>query len=103
MRFVLLVVGAATMLFTPAQAQNYPWCAQYSGRALGGAQNCGFVSFAQCMANSLWNWWLLRTEQYVSVASAEGAEKETTVLIVATTAGMADVAPSLWLCPQGLC
>ncbi len=51
MRFLLLaLVGAATMLGSPARAQNYPWCAQYSGRALGGAQNCGFVSFAQCMA-----------------------------------------------------
>jgi Protein of unknown function (DUF3551) len=51
MRFLLLVlVGAIAALGTPAQAQNYPWCAQYSGRALGGAQNCGFVSFAQCMA-----------------------------------------------------
>jgi hypothetical protein len=51
MRFVLLgLVGAATVLGAPAQAQNYPWCAQYSGRALGGAMNCGFVSFAQCMA-----------------------------------------------------
>jgi hypothetical protein len=47
MRFVLLgLVGAATVLGTPAQAQNYPWCAQHSGRALGGAMNCGFVSFA---------------------------------------------------------
>jgi uncharacterized protein DUF3551 len=51
MRFLLLaLVGVATVLGTPARAQNYPWCAQYSGRALGGAQNCGFVSFAQCMA-----------------------------------------------------
>jgi hypothetical protein len=51
MRSLLLaVVGVATMLGTPALAQNYPWCAQYSGRALGGSQNCGFVSFAQCMA-----------------------------------------------------
>jgi hypothetical protein len=51
MRFMLLgLVGAATVLGTPALAQNYPWCAQYSGRALGGAMNCGFVSFAQCMA-----------------------------------------------------
>jgi hypothetical protein len=51
MRFLLLaIVGAATVVGSPAQAQNYPWCAQYSGRALGGAQNCGFVSFAQCMA-----------------------------------------------------
>jgi len=51
MRFVLLgLVGAVMVLGTPAHAQNYPWCAQYSGRALGGAMNCGFVSFAQCMA-----------------------------------------------------
>jgi Protein of unknown function (DUF3551) len=51
MKFLLLaLVGAITLVGTPAQAQNYPWCAQYSGRALGGSQNCGFVSFAQCMA-----------------------------------------------------
>jgi len=31
-----------------AQAQNYPWCAQYTTR--GGARNCGFVSWQQCMA-----------------------------------------------------
>jgi hypothetical protein len=31
-----------------AVAQNYPWCAQYSPR--GGARNCGFVTFQQCMA-----------------------------------------------------
>jgi len=51
MRFGLLgLVGAVLALTTPAHAQNYPWCAQYSGSALGGATNCGFVSFAQCMA-----------------------------------------------------
>ncbi len=32
----------------PAQAQNYPWCATYTG-SLGGCQNCGFTSFEQCM------------------------------------------------------
>ena len=32
----------------PASAQNYPWCAQLSVR--GGARNCGFVSWEQCMA-----------------------------------------------------
>ncbi len=31
-----------------AQAQNYPWCAQY-GDDFGGSMNCGFVSFDQCM------------------------------------------------------
>ncbi len=32
---------------TRAAAQNYPWCAQYSKG--GDEQNCGFVSFEQCM------------------------------------------------------
>jgi uncharacterized protein DUF3551 len=31
-----------------ASAQNYPWCAQYTFR--GGARNCGFSTYAQCMA-----------------------------------------------------
>jgi Protein of unknown function (DUF3551) len=44
------VLAATSMLGTQAKAQNYPWCAQYSGSALGGATNCGFVSFQQCMA-----------------------------------------------------
>jgi hypothetical protein len=33
---------------THAEAQNYPWCAIYSGRA-GGGTNCGFTTFEQCM------------------------------------------------------
>jgi Protein of unknown function (DUF3551) len=43
----LLIVASAT---APARAQNYPWCAYYSGRGFGGASNCGFTSFQQCMA-----------------------------------------------------
>jgi len=43
-----LVVGIAG-ISAPADAQNYPWCAQYSGRG-GGARNCGFTTFDQCMA-----------------------------------------------------
>ena len=27
----------------------YPWCADYGGRSFG-AENCGFVTFAQCLA-----------------------------------------------------
>ena len=46
--FAFAVVVAATAIGTRAQAQNYPWCAQYSG-TMGGAMNCGFVSFSQCM------------------------------------------------------
>lgn len=34
---------------TAASAQSYPWCAQYGGR-MGGSQNCGFSTFAQCQA-----------------------------------------------------
>ena len=48
--FALGLLFAPTMIATPASAQNYPWCAIYSGRALGGATNCGFTTFAQCMA-----------------------------------------------------
>ena len=46
---VLGITAAAAAFGTPAEAQNYPWCAQYSGRG-GGAMNCGFVSFNQCLA-----------------------------------------------------
>jgi hypothetical protein len=34
---------------THADAQNYPWCAYYSG-GRGGGTNCGFTTFEQCMA-----------------------------------------------------
>lgn len=52
MRLLLLtlgIVGAATF-GSGAHAQNYPWCAVYGGADTGGASNCGFVTFAQCMA-----------------------------------------------------
>ena len=52
MRFVLLalsVIAATTVFNTPTKAQNYPWCAIYSGGAVSGGTNCGFVSFEQCM------------------------------------------------------
>jgi Protein of unknown function (DUF3551) len=50
MKIALFVIGilSAATLAAPAQAQTYPWCAQYSGD-MGGAMNCGFVSFPQCM------------------------------------------------------
>lgn len=46
---VFAILTAAVAFTVPAAAQNYPWCAQYGGRD-SGASNCGFVSFAQCMA-----------------------------------------------------
>jgi Protein of unknown function (DUF3551) len=48
----LAVIAATAALGTPAQAQNYPWCALYNGGGAGGGTNCGFVSFAQCMATA---------------------------------------------------
>jgi len=41
------ILVATAALCGQVEAQNYPWCAYYSG--LGGT-NCGFTSFAQCMA-----------------------------------------------------
>ena len=43
----LAAIGLTT---TQAAAQNYPWCSIYSGD-MGGAKNCGFVTFDQCMEN----------------------------------------------------
>ena len=43
----LLAASAAT----PAAAvQYYPWCAQYGSFFHEGGRNCGFTSYAQCMA-----------------------------------------------------
>jgi hypothetical protein len=53
MRLFIGLFGVATLLTvfsTAASAQNYPWCAQYSG-GMGGSMNCGFTSFAQCQAD----------------------------------------------------
>jgi len=45
---VMLAVLIAVMLSSRADAQNYPWCAQY-GEDFGDVLNCGFISFDQCM------------------------------------------------------
>jgi len=66
---LLGLVGAATVLGTPAQAQNYPWCAQYSGRAL--SDELRLRQLRAVYGYRLWNWRLLHTEQYVSAAGAE--------------------------------
>src|ERR1700759_1652567 len=53
MRIVALLLSTAAFGWllgaSPANAQNYPWCAQYMGGTDGGVTNCGFVSYAQCM------------------------------------------------------
>lgn len=46
--FVLGIIMAMYAIGTPVRAQNYPWCAQYTG-GMGGT-NCGFATFQQCLA-----------------------------------------------------
>lgn len=53
MRPFLLAIGiviGAVAGGSSAHAQNYPWCAVYSGGDMGGGTNCGFTTFQQCMA-----------------------------------------------------
>ena len=55
MKTVLCLLGilaGISVIGTPAHAQNYPWCAIYSGGAVDGGTNCGFVSYEQCMATA---------------------------------------------------
>jgi hypothetical protein len=44
--FGLIVFVFAAASGGPVFAENYPWCADYSG----GGTNCGFVTFDQCLA-----------------------------------------------------
>ena len=47
--FVLpVLVALGTLAPAAAHADPYRWCAQYGGSA-GGASNCGFVTFQQCL------------------------------------------------------
>ncbi len=48
--FALGILATAAMMSSPADAQNYPWCALYSGGGVGGGRNCGFTTFEQCLA-----------------------------------------------------
>jgi hypothetical protein len=55
MRLLLLMLGISACVVsvgTRAEAQNYPWCAIYSGGAVSGGTNCGFTTFEQCMATA---------------------------------------------------
>jgi hypothetical protein len=44
--FALGISIVAAGIGARAEAENYPWCADYSG----GGTNCGFVTFEQCLA-----------------------------------------------------
>ena len=42
-------LAVTAVIGTPAQAQNYRWCAQYGSGF--GASNCGFSTLQQCQAD----------------------------------------------------
>ena len=68
---IFLVAGAVC---TPAQAQNYPWCAVYGG-GMGGSSNCGFSTYGQCMAALSGNGGFCnRNTQYVPFGNGVGGE-----------------------------
>jgi Protein of unknown function (DUF3551) len=46
--FILGVFAAILCVEEPAYAQNGAWCAYYDFK--GGATNCGFATFQQCLA-----------------------------------------------------
>ena len=45
----VLIAGLAADT-AAAQADPYRWCAQYSGRGMGGSSNCYFMTLQQCQA-----------------------------------------------------
>ena len=48
--FALAALAASQLLAPAASAETYyPWCARYGGD-MGGASNCGFSTYEQCMA-----------------------------------------------------
>jgi hypothetical protein len=53
MRLLLIIVSAFAAIACiekPAEARDYPWCAYYFGQDGGGATNCGWETFEQCLA-----------------------------------------------------
>jgi hypothetical protein len=72
--FVIGVFVGVGLFNTIADAQDYPWCAFYSGN-MGGARNCGFSTYEQCMAALSGNGgFCARNTQYVPGGSAPGSK-----------------------------
>jgi Protein of unknown function (DUF3551) len=53
MRIFLFILGvfAAVVCFEKPAAADGPWCAYYDGCG-GGATNCGFSTYQQCLATA---------------------------------------------------
>ena len=49
MGVAVIAAGSALTTEPSAAAVIYPWCLEYGGD-MSGAENCGFVNFAQCQA-----------------------------------------------------
>jgi hypothetical protein len=65
--FVLASFVVTAGIGTRAEAQNYPWCADYAGF---GSQNCGFTTIQQCQAALSGNGGFCNANtQYVSPAA----------------------------------
>ena len=47
--FILVLLAAIVCMEKPAAAQNGGWCAEYN-YGFGGARNCGFATYQQCLA-----------------------------------------------------
>lgn len=47
--FVFAIAAGVAAMGPSAHAQNFPWCAYYSGGGFGGT-NCGFATLGQCRA-----------------------------------------------------
>jgi hypothetical protein len=68
--FVSAIALLTSVAGTAAHAQNYPWCAQYTG-SMGGSMNCGFTTWAQCQADvSGIGGFCIRNDTYHPVAAA---------------------------------
>jgi hypothetical protein len=54
MRILLLILGvfAAVVCFEKPAAADGPWCVGYDGGEGGGATNCGFSTYQQCLATA---------------------------------------------------
>ena len=46
---VLATIAAAMMATSAANADQYKWCAVYTGNRGDGGTNCGFITYKQCM------------------------------------------------------
>jgi hypothetical protein len=46
---MLVTIAPVTVPSTPAQADQYRWCAVYGGFHGDAGKNCGFVTYQQCL------------------------------------------------------